>query len=102
MHSTGEPAKVGRPAADGGRDPEEQQDAGCDDDPLRQAGGSFHATESSRMSDACGVGCLPISSRRAKIAALRSLNASTTAGSDGRAASLALLRAANSGEKPFP
>src|ERR1700704_6525218 len=101
MDAARKPANVGRPPAHRGGDPEEQQDAGCDDQPLPQAKCSFHATESSRMSDACGVGFFPISSRRAKIAAFRALNASTTAGSNWRPDSLTIERAANSKEKPF-
>src|SRR5712691_5752019 len=101
MHAAREPANVRRPAAHAGGAPEEQQHGRRDDHPLRPAKGSFHATESSRMSDACGVGFLPISSRRAKIAAFLALNASTTAGSNWRPASLTMVRAANSKENPF-
>src|ERR1700686_576691 len=101
MDATGEPPHVRRPAADGGGDPEEQQDGGRDHHPLRPANGPFHATGSSRMSDACGDGFLPISSRRAKIAAFLALNAPTTAGSNWRPASLIMVRAANSKENPL-
>src|SRR2546426_7864181 len=102
MHAARQPTNVGRPAARGGGDPEEEQDAGCDDGPLPQADGSFHATESRRMSDACGVGLLPSSSRRAKNAALFSFKASTTAGADRRPAPLPMGRAADSKGKAFP
>src|SRR5438128_5790911 len=101
MDAAREPANVRRPSAHAGGDPEEQQHGRRDHRPLRPAKRPFHATESSRMSDAWGLGFLPISSRRAKMAAFLTLNASTTAGSNWPPASLTMVRAANSKENPF-
>src|SRR5260370_32388932 len=102
MHAARQPANIGRPAAHGGGHPEKPQHRGRNDHPLRPAKGSFHATESSRMSDACGVGLLPISSRRAKIPALLALHPPTTAGSNTPLASLMMVFAADPQEKPLP
>src|SRR3982075_1983724 len=101
MHPDHEPANVRRPSPHAGGDPEGQQHGARDDHPLPPAKRSFHATESSRMSDAWGVGFLPISCRRAKIAAWRTLNASTTAGSNWRPDPLSMGRAAHSQKNPL-
>src|SRR4029077_9600197 len=93
--------KVRRPASHAGRDPEEQQHRQRDHRPLCPAKRAAHAASSSRMSEACGAGFLPISSRRAKIVAFLAMNAATTAGSNLRSDSLSMARAANSNEKLF-
>src|SRR5260370_40951035 len=100
MHAARQPANIRRPAAHGGGHPEKSQHRGRNDHPLRPAKGSFHATESSRMSDACGVGLLPISSRRASMRALLASNASTTAGSHWPLAPATNMPAAQPKENP--
>src|SRR5205807_7273548 len=101
MYVRRQAAKSWRPTAQAGRDPEEQQHRRRDHGPLRPAKGATHAASSSRMSDACGAGFLPISSRRAKIVAFLAMKAATTAGSNWRPDSLSIARAANSKEKLF-